>query len=114
MTEYLDWKVGDRVVHIDGGKCTPNTMALKRKYQLSFPRAGTVYTIRAIVPIIYHGKPAIGIRLYELDNSHCQAISEHGGEPAFHIQYFRKVQPRETDISCFTALLHDKPARETA
>lgn len=109
MTLYLDWKVGDKVACIASAERISAMQALNPGS--NYPRADGVYTIREIRDDNYiDGR--LTLLLVEIDNSHFIGVETEYGygykEPGFPITGFRKVQPRKTDISIFTALLHDQ------
>lgn len=89
MTQYLDWKVGDRVV------CVDDTGAETVVYP--FPKVGTVCTISWIG---YDGG-TLGVDLVEYPCPPSDTILR-GWDP----EYFRKVQPRKTSIAVFERLLN--------
>lgn len=92
MSQYLDWKVGDRVVCVDANVKGPFHKPLVK---------GRVYTIRKILA---HPKTDdIGVTLDEIVNDIHPTC---GLERCYEIRRFRKVQPRKTDIGIFTAMLH--------
>lgn len=113
---YLDWKVGDRVVFIGGGRMRFHRPGLIRhipyigNYILHHRLTdGEVYVIEALTTDfdIIAKEPFVaifvkGFRFIEEKNV---------GFPA---SWFRKVQPRKTDISIFKKLLHDAPDEVTA
>lgn len=103
MSQYLDWKVGDRVVCIDDLWENKNTHSGR-----AYPECGRVYTIASMaVDIVVHGVLCRGLWIGVSEVS-----GNWDGEPEFSAKCFRKVQPRETDISCFTALLNGAKERE--
>lgn len=115
MSQYLDWKVGDRVACIVSAERIALMNAILPDAQ--YPQSGGVYTIREI----RDDKRADGhltLLLAELDNGHFIGVRTDRGfgykEPGFPINGFRKVQPRKADISIFTAMLHDKRSKVDA
>jgi hypothetical protein len=91
MTDYTSWHVGMKVVCVDDNRA-PHLIA------------GEVYTVaklfRGPVHSVRYGwlEDAIGVGLVEFDT----------GADLFDARRFRPVQKRKTDISIFTAMLHDK------
>ena len=109
MSQYLDWKVGDKVV------CIASAERISAMQDLTpgsnYPCSGGVYTIREIRDD-NSSDGRLTLLLVELDNSHLIGVKTNNGygykEPGFPVTGFRKVQPRKTDISIFTAMLHDQ------
>lgn len=102
MTQYLDWKVGDKVVCIS----VPEDMG----YGHQLPEIRRIYTIRQIGLGLAFG---VVVKLDEIRNqSRTYNSSKFGrtvtGEICFGARHFRPVQTRKTDISIFTAMLHDQ------
>lgn len=106
---YLDWKVGDRVVFVGSGgnvflhhsKGWRAYIPGFRKTKLSHHLAGgEVYRIEAITTHtdIYRNEPIVCIYLKGFR-------FREDGRVGFPAKWFRKVQPRKTDISIFTAML---------
>ena len=99
---YNSWHVGMKVVcadDSDDGRYSTwmtynNTHGLK---------GDCVYTIRRIGDFR-------GILCIWLDEIH-RPISQKWGECGYSVKRFRPVQTRQTDISCFTAMLSPKPAK---
>lgn len=100
---YLDWKVGDKVVCVDDRPSgLPGTDA-----DLDGLRRGSVYTIRSIGQVPgYH--PAAGLIVINLTEIHRRVRGSSNNEIGFDARRFRPVQTRKTDISQFTAMLHDQ------
>lgn len=100
MSQYLDWKVGDRVVYAPSD---PTRARGKRHKPLT---VGRVYTIREMLGHPLTGE--VGVMLAEVVNTIHPA---YGRERGYYARSFRKVQSRKTDISIFTAMLHDKRSK---
>lgn len=92
---YLDWHVGMKIVCVDNvdDELPPN------------PKCGQVYTISWIGA----AEDVIMVDLLELPNP--DSADFYRGYSA---DIFRKVQPRKTDISCFTAILNGHRVPEDA
>ncbi|MHA6684469.1 hypothetical protein [Mesorhizobium sp. A556] len=98
MTQFLDWKAGDKVV------CVKRIVADVWAGEI-LPLVGAVYTIREIAVSVTDGQESVGIRLKEVVNAPRQ-YSNAFAEALWPIQAFRPVQTRKSDISIFTAMLH--------
>lgn len=100
---YLDWKVGDRVV------CLKHVNPSVRVPRGNYPECGGVYAIREIRDD-NHSDGHLTILLVGIDNRHLIGVRRGNTygykEPGFPIHGFRKIDPRATDISIFTAMLH--------
>lgn len=98
---YLDWKVGDRVVFVGyPGKSGMFPNGGKQIKRVPFLDVGQEYTIMdmCVRPRYATGRwagPSIFVGF--VDAEHGSVWHHHSG--------FRKVQPRKTDISIFTAML---------
>lgn len=107
MTDYTSWHVGMKVVCVvDPDKLGRN---MKRFRGAHFPQVGGIYTVREIRAL----SDRVILLLAEISNQHIAGQKHSDGsyshdEPGFNIKYFRPVQKRKTDISIFTAMLHDK------
>lgn len=106
MSQYLDWKVGDKVVCVDdaenGAYDSPEFVAVGG---LDGLRKDAVYTIRSVGP-----DPEDGFLSVWLEEIYRQTF--RGVETGYAIQRFRKVQPRKTSIAIFERML--KPERVDA
>lgn len=71
------------------------------------PKVGEIYTIRELVD---GGEFGIHIRLNEIVNP----VTSNGKEPSWHVEMFRPVIQRKTDISIFKALLNPSKIKEPA
>lgn len=106
---YLDWKVGDRVACV----VSADRIALMSSLipEARYPSSDGIYTIREIRDD-NRADGLLVLLLTEVDNRHLIGVQNQFGyghkEPGFPIIGFRKVQPRKTDISIFTAMLHGK------
>jgi len=116
---YLDWKVGDRVVCVGTAEGIARMQALIP--EATMPESGGIYTIRAIRDdrdIRHRDGAELSLLLAEIDNRHMVGRARDGWkcyrEPGFPLRGFRKVQPCKTDISIFTAMLHDQRQKERA
>lgn len=106
---YLDWHVGMKVVYVGGGSVLL-TRSGWRRFVPGFKRTplthnliiGEVYTIERLVTHtnVVDVQPVVCIHVAG------QRYREHSGV-AFPAKFFRPIQPRKTDISVFTAMLHD-------
>lgn len=104
MTKYLDWKVGDRVVYAPPPAFSP-PQGSKHKPLV----VGKVYSLREI--ILHPLTGDVGVLLAEVVNSIHPAFDTERG---YYANSFRKVEPRKTDISLFTAMLNRTDVREEA
>ena len=113
MTQYLDWKVGDRVVCINADPSIDKTQP--PGWVLFMPPEwlieGCVYTIAGIGPdpvddtiVVYLEE----IGDFVFPEEAAVGKKRHGFLPI----RFRKVQPRKTSIAVFTALLNGAKERE--
>lgn len=101
MTSF---RVGQKVVCINGEISDRELADFYRSEGIVFPRTGTVYTIRQILWL----QEFYAIRLEEIVNP----IVEYRAitlEHAFHVDRFRPVVERKTDISQFKAMLNYQP-----
>jgi hypothetical protein len=73
---------------------------LKRPWR-AFPKMGETYIIRAYRP----DRDFLSVMLEEIVND----IGFDGIEAGYFEDRFRAIDTRETDISCFTALLRNVP-----
>lgn len=99
-------KVGDKVVCVCDGSdlpCVPFGDAV--------PVAGEIYTIREIEVGLEDGEVYLMFQEIRNDPRWCL---DGFGEVCFHNEDSRPVEPRKTDISVFTQLLHTAPAMEEA
>lgn len=97
---YRDWHVGMRVVCVDAEGSRTRHKPLSR---------GAIYTIRKIWA--HPATGAIGVLLDEITNDiHPHYKMERG----YEAQRFRPVRVRKTDISIFTAMLHDQHQKVSA
>lgn len=114
---YLDWKVGDRVVFVaphgvvelflsGWRRIVPGLGKIRLRHRL---QAGEVYRIEALVT---HSDARTGEQIVCVFLKGFRFIER--GNVAFPAAWFRKVQPRKTDISIFTDLLHDRPVEVVA
>ena len=99
---YLDWKVGDKVVCVS----VPDD----RGWGHQLPEIRRIYTIREIG--VGLGGDVV-VKLAEIHNPRRTYNSTKfgrtvTGEVCFGARHFRPVQTRKTDISQFTAMLHDQ------
>lgn len=110
MSDYTSWHVGMKVV------CVSPIINLNAYGDELIPVVGKVYALREIAPCSWSG--IMSVYLAELVNPERRYILPNGsaieGEPGFDAKHFRPVQTRKTDISVFTAMLHDKKERERA
>lgn len=101
MSEYLDWKVGDRVEFIGF------PIGFDRFIQKEIlPVIGSVYSIRELFLL----RNKVQVRLNEIVNSkksYTDALD--GCECAFIAYAFRKLIDRPTDISIFKDMLTKTP-----
>jgi len=108
---YRDWHVGMRVVCIK--RVNPRTRISGARY----PDYRGIYTIREIRDD-KRKDGLLTILLREIDNSDFIGVLLPNGygylEPGFPANAFRPVQPRKTDISIFTAMLHDRHQKVSA
>lgn len=95
MSEYRDWQVGDRVVCIDASPIISNEAGSPKGLA-----EGRFYRIRWIGEFYFDG-PEQTVIAVRLDGY----IRDKDDTPV-GANRFRKVQPRKTDISIFTAMLH--------
>lgn len=91
------FRVGQKVICISA----PD-VPLKSPW-VAFPKVGSVYIIRAYRPPHVDDVPSVLLR--EIVNR----IGFEGVEAGYFEGRFRAVDTRETDISCFTALLNNMP-----
>lgn len=107
---YHDWHVGMKVVCVDDVFDESGRNGIGRACEV-VPVAGQVYTIRAIGKF-YPGNPEeLVIVLNEIVNPvlpYRYGYSVVRSERCFGVFRFRPVQKRKTDISIFTAILHDQ------
>lgn len=94
MTDYTSWKVGDQIVCVDA---SPTHV-----YGHTDLVAGAVYTIRRMGIDKYYQRPCVW--LVEVVRS-VENGCEKWGEIGLNIARFRPIQKRQTDISCFKAIL---------
>lgn len=99
MTQYLDWKVGDRVVCID------DSPAPGFDTDMDGLRADHVYTIRKIAPM-HAGHSEDGKISVWLSEIYRPLRSHEKAEIGFNPARFRKVHPRKTSIAIFERLLN--------
>ena len=104
---YLDWKVGDTVVCVDAGPSEPDA----EWYPGEEPVVGKTYTIDAIFPDF---KGVMCITCVGLKRSPMAVLTFGTDRIGYGVWRFRKVQPRTTDISLFTAMLTGAKEREPA
>ena len=98
MTQYFDWKVGDRVV------CVEETKAHYHRPLV----VGKVYVIRSF--LVHPGTGEVGVRLVGVENG---VSSKYGIERGYQARRFRKVEPKKTDISIFTSMLRRVSSKVT-
>lgn len=101
MSDYTHWFVGMKVVCVGRIICANGIEA--------YPVNGQVYTIRTITAY----DEGVFIRLKEIVNpvlSYANGVEECD----FHVEGFRPLQQRPTDISIFTAMLTGAKEREPA
>lgn len=109
---YLDWHVGMKVVCIASAETIANMMRVIP--DAIWPAHGVVYTIREIRDdgAITNTDSRVVVLLSEIDNSHFIGVRRGNQfgyvEPGFSASGFRPLQHRKTDISIFTAMLHDQ------
>lgn len=108
---YLDWKVGDRVVCIDADwtiKIFIGGAEVGVPYRV--PMDGEILTIASIEA----GAGELGTGREDGVYLSFEEIPLHQTDGVFSTEIrwdagnFRKLQPRKTDISIFTAMLHDQ------
>lgn len=99
---YLDWKVGDRVICVDDDFDVGHHPVYRTA---SLPTKGGVYTVRGFYESTLKG---VAVLLDEIVNPPMPSVTLGWRELGFKPKRFRKVQPRKTDISIFTAMLHDQ------
>jgi len=114
---YLDWKVGDRVVLVDCSRLVQFNHKGWRKFIPGLGKfimthqlvVGETYEIEAVTTHndLTTGEPIVCIFVKGF------RFNEHKGV-AFPAAWFRKVQPRKTDISIFEAILHGARVPEDA
>lgn len=92
---YTSWHVGMKVVYIG-----PST-----DQEPPNPVISAVYTV-SWIGVASDGTADILIDLVELPNPDSPKFMR-----GYDASYFRPVQTRKTDISCFTAMLSPKPAK---
>lgn len=113
MASYLDWKVGDKVVFVHEGTVT----VIRRGWRKYLPAkllthnlvAGEVYTVSGITTQFDHLSQTDVVSVYLRGF----AFREAKNVP-FPAIWFRKVQTRKTDISCFEAILRGARVPEVA
>ena len=114
-----DWHVGMKVVCVVGPEIIAAMQAIIPAGNC--PQHNHVYTLREIRDDApwRHGERHIVVLLQEIDNSHL--IGQYGPhdayayvEPGFNPRGFRPAQTRKTDISVFTAMLHDQRQKAPA
>lgn len=90
---YRDWQVGMQVV------CIEDTTRISADVRLfpAMPEKGKVYAISFITTALAE----VGIHVHGIDNP---LLGNRQG--LFPARWFRPVQPRKTDISCFTQMLN--------
>ena len=94
---FLDWRVGMKV----GLKHGAPVGAFDG---FAYPQPNQIYPIRSIFVSLAGD---VCLRLLEITNP--EADYPNGRyEPGFRASWFRRVQTRQTDISIFTAMLHDQ------
>lgn len=94
MSDYTSWHVGMKVVCVDDQWHDPTAFGPCPLV------AGVIYTVARI-------QPATGLYRGGCDHI-CVQVAEINWERGFAAPRFRPVQKRKTDISIFTAMLHDK------
>jgi len=106
MTSF---RVGQKVVCVNGKINDRELADFYRSEGIVFPSTGRVYTIRQVIWL----ETFYALRLEEIVNPvvEYQTITlEH----AFHVDRFRPVVARKTDISQFRALLNSQPSKVPA
>lgn len=98
----MGWHVGMQVVCVEA-------ITAKGYGDEHLPQVGSTYTIRKMSIDDFTGMACIW--LVELVNEERKYEHRITGnsfivEPAFHCFYFRPVETRQTDISCFTQMLN--------
>lgn len=78
----MNFKVGDRVVCVNGDK----SGSLQTRCVLIYPKKGHEYTIRGFHPIYE------GLYLEEVNNSNLSHRTRSGSEPSFKYYRFRKIE----------------------
>lgn len=110
MSEWIRTaKVGDKVVAVGIFKSRDGrniSLQEQRALGANRPSVGMVYTIRSIND---WGGDRILLLLSEIDNLHITGYRNSKMEPGWHYRGFRPV--RKTDISVFTAMLDNVPAK---
>jgi hypothetical protein len=109
MSDYRDWKVGDKVVCVVDEwprGCVEAALGV-----LCPLVSGAIYTVASLT--INGGVGIDGL----CDKKVCVHLDEvrhptQGG--SFDARRFRKIEPRKTDISIFTAMLNRTDVREEA
>jgi hypothetical protein len=95
---YRDWHVGMKVVCIACSAVWVRPLVV-----------GKIYTLRAIIK--HPETDEIGVYLEEVRND---IHPRYGMERGYFAAAFRPIQPRETDISIFTAMLTGSKQKEPA
>lgn len=97
---FLEWKVGDRVVCLDE-KWAKGCIQYVNRIPPSL-RRGSVYTVKDI-------KIGEGFGIDRVVSKHVMVLLSEALNPEldgfFDARRFRRVVPRKTDISVFTAML---------
>lgn len=106
---YLDWHVGMKVVCVDDHWNDTRSPEVVEKEAI--PTNGCVYSIREIGYLHPYRTTTLCVRLNEIENPFKLYSYPNGTvrtERCFGARRFRPVQTRPTDISIFTAMLHDR------
>lgn len=98
MTDYSTWKVGDKVVCVDAVFVGGFDTGLK---------LGKVYTITAThAPMFGEYRGQFGRQLTISVDGATSFTFDGKPHPKLNVLRFRRVVPRKTDISVFTAMLN--------
>lgn len=108
MSDYTHWHAGMKVVCIRENSCKDwGGYYAKCRY----PIVGEVYTLRWIKA---YETGEVGVLLMEIVNPVGDFKVGLAGETLFRAEQFRPVQERKSDISIFTAMLHDQRSKVPA
>ena len=99
-----NFHVGQKVVCINGEMKDREAADFYSSKGIVFPSKGTIYTIRQILWL----EDFYALRLEEIVNPIVR-YKEHTLEHAFHVDRFRPLVERKTDISQFKAMLNYQP-----
>lgn len=109
---YLEWKVGDPVVCVDDAAHARYTSWALSDTSFDGLTAGRVYTIRKID--VDYGVVNVWLNEIVRPRRGRTWAGEVPEECGYDPRRFRKVQPRNTDISIFTAIAKGHRVEEDA